>query len=333
MADRHVGLNFNLDDLKGEQVDIDRLIDSLLSSSSSAGNSTVPSSPVILSQQKRDNESSATPVPVPARTRGPGRPRSIKTGASTTIPAVVTKQPKSPAPVLTEDSSLNVIIECLNRINLQNKKLLNIVEDIVEKVGNTGDLNKNIPVSVSNPEEAPAVSGALLNVNSRLEKLEQNVNQNILVCRGETVETIIKESEIEGKPNLERIKANLCKNVNGNEASNFPEVKVTLFGKAKRVIKVECPNISTKIDLIKRAREKKPQGLYINEFLTDSNLKLFFEARSLKKLHTDKIKAVFTRGGVVCYSLVNQQRFHQLNNISQLRSVLGLGELGGDRDI
>ena len=30
MAGSHIGLNFNLEDLKGEQVDIDKLIDSLL---------------------------------------------------------------------------------------------------------------------------------------------------------------------------------------------------------------------------------------------------------------------------------------------------------------
>ena len=53
MAGSHIGLNFNLEDLKGEQVDIDKLIDSLLSSSNSTGSSSVPSSPVILSQQMK----------------------------------------------------------------------------------------------------------------------------------------------------------------------------------------------------------------------------------------------------------------------------------------
>ena len=333
MAGSHIGLNFNLEDLKGEQVDIDKLIDSLLSSSNSTGSSSVPSSPVILSQQRRNSEASTTPVPV--KSRGPGRPRSTKSAVSNTVtaPAPVSKQPKLPAQILPEDSPLSAVIECLNKISLQNKKLLNIVESIVEKVDSNSDLNKKFPVLVSDPVEAPAASGALQSVNSRLEKLEQNANQNTLVCRGTAVESLIKESEVAGKPNLERLKVDLYKSVCGEGANNIPEVKVSLFGRAKKVIKVECPNLATKVHIIKKAREKKPKGLYVNEFLTESKLKLFLNARSLKKLHSNKIKAVFTRGGTVCYSLVNQERFHQLNTISELRSVLGLGDPSEERAV
>ena len=322
-----------MEDLKGELVDIDKLIDSLISSSNSTGSSSVPSLPVILSQQRRNSEASTTPVPVPVKSRGPGRPRSTKSTVSNTVTAPVLKQPKLPAQILPEDFPLSAIIECLNKINLQNKKLLNIVESIVEKVDSNSDLNKNFPVLVSDPVEAPAASGALQSVNSRLEKLEQNANQNTLVCRGTTAESLIRESEVAGKPNLERLKVDLYKSVCGEGANNIPEVKVSLFGRAKKVIKVECPNLATKVHIIKKAREKNTQGLYVNEFLTESKLKLFLNARSLKKLHSNKIKAVFIRGGTVCYSLINQERFHQLNTISELRSVLGLGDPSEERPV
>ena len=124
MAGSHIGLNFNLEDLKGEQVDIDKLIDSLLSSSNSTGSSSVPSSSVILSQQRRNSEASTTPVPVPVRSHGPGRPRSTKSTVSNTVTAPVSKQPKLPAQILPEDSPLSAVIECLNKINLQNKKII-----------------------------------------------------------------------------------------------------------------------------------------------------------------------------------------------------------------
>ena len=107
----------------------------------------------------------------------------------------------------------------------------------MEKVDSNSDLNKNFPVLVSDLVEAPAASGALQIVNSRLEKLEQNANQNILVCRGTTAKSLIRESEVAGKPNLQRLKVDLYKSVCGEGANNIPEVKVSLFGRAKKVIK------------------------------------------------------------------------------------------------
>ena len=48
-------------------------------------------------------------------------------------------------------------------------------------------------------------------------------------------------------------------------------------------------------------------------------------ARALKKLHPSKLKAVFTRGGDVYYTLVNAERFHQINAINELKDAMGLG--------
>ena len=64
---------------------------------------------------------------------------------------------------------------------------------------------------------------------------------------------------------------------------NISEVKVSIFGRAKKAVKVECPNLVSKIQILKNARERRPQNLYVNKFLTESKLKLFLNARSLKK--------------------------------------------------
>ena len=325
MANGHLGLNFTLDDLKSEQVDIDKLVDSLLSRNCGNINSTAPLSPANLSQQRRkSSEIAATPIPVSVK-RGPGRPKSNKSTVAEHI------QPKSPSP-LTEDSSLSAIIECINKINVQNKKLLNIVESVVSKVDCVSAPNKSTTTPDLELNEAPATSGVLTNVNTRLDKLEQNINQNVLIYRGQAVENLIKESEIDGKPSLERLKDDLCKSTCGEGATNIniSEVRISIFGRAKKAVTVECPNLVSKIHILKKARERRPQNLYVNEFLTESKLKLFLNARSLKRLHPDKIKAVFTRSGNVCYTLTNSQRFHQINTISELEGALGQssGQLG-----
>lgn len=322
MAGSHIGFNFNIEDLKGEQVDIDKLIDSLLNK-----NTASSPSPAIASQNRRGSEAPNTPTTAPVKSRGPGRPRTVK--------AAIPKPLKSPTPVLTEDAPLNVIVDCLNKINLQNKKLLEIVESIVVKVDSACEVNKDSSKIISVPDEVPAAAaaGTLIDVNNRLEKLEQNVNQNTLICRGTAVEALIKDSEVNGKSSLERLKGDLCKSVCGEEATNIniSEVKVSVFGKARRAVRVECPNLASKVHIIKKARERKPQGLYVNEFLTEGKLKLFLKARALKKLHPNKIKAVFTRGGSVCYSLKNTDRFYYINTIEELRGAIGL-DLSGEEE-
>ena len=321
MAGSRIGFDFNLEDLKAEQIDIDKLVDRLLNSNNGSSSSTVPLSPGNSTKQKKYSEIVNTPAPEPVRSRGPGRPRVTRTSVS--------QQPKSPAPMLLQDSPLSSIIDCLNRINAQNKKLLGIVENVVEKVNNVNvsGSNKDLSNGVSDPVGVPAASGNMNNVNSRLDKLEQNANQNILICQGSTIESLIKESEVDGKPSPERLKGELCKNVCGESATNIniSEIRVSVFGRAKKAIKVDCPNLTSKVQIIKKARERKPQGLYVNEFLTETKLKLFLNARALKKLHPNKLNAVFTRGGNVFYSLVSSERYHQINSITELRDAMGLG--------
>ena len=51
-----------------------------------------------------------------------------------------------------------------------------------------------------------ATSVPLSNINSRLEKIEQNINQTTLNCCGPAVENLIKESSSSERLSLERLK-------------------------------------------------------------------------------------------------------------------------------
>ena len=65
MAGSHVGFDFNFEDLRSEQVDIDKLVDCLLNGNSSGGNASMPSSSGINLQQKKYSKAVSTPVPDP----------------------------------------------------------------------------------------------------------------------------------------------------------------------------------------------------------------------------------------------------------------------------
>ena len=93
-------------------------------------------------------------------------------------------------------------------------------------------------------------------------------------------------------------KKKICKRACGEEITSvdISGVRVSAFGKAKKAIKVECPNIASKLHLMRRARERRPQGFYISEFLTESKLKLFHSVRALKKITSTKNKSCFYKG-------------------------------------
>ena len=118
IASGHV--DFSLEDICEEQESIDKLMDSLLSFNPVSASASTSAS----LRRASDIENTASPVQI--RGRGPGRPRGFKTATA--------RPPPSPSPLLTEGSSLTTVIQCLNKLNVQNKRLLEYVESVSENV-------------------------------------------------------------------------------------------------------------------------------------------------------------------------------------------------------
>ena len=178
----------------------------------------------------------------------------------------------SPAAVVSEMCpSFDAVIECLNRINDQNKKLLDFVGVLAEKVkdkDNAGDDQ----VIVKNSTDKKSV---LDDVNTRLEKIEQNLNVNTLVCRGPAVEQLIGQSG--ESPNLERLKGEVCKGICGDEVTglDIDNLQLSIFG-GRKCLKLNCAKSTSKLHLLRKAREKRLQGMFLPEFLTETKLKVFY---------------------------------------------------------
>ena len=307
MASGHV--DFSLEDIREEQESTDKLIDSLLSFNPVSASASTSAS----SRRASDSENTASPVQI--RGRGPGRPRGFKTATA--------RPPPSPSPLPTEGSSLTTVIQCLNKLNVQNKRLLEYVESVSENV------KKCVPIVSS---ESDGVSVAVTqqqqnieSVNNRLEKIEQNINANILVCRGGSVDDLVGASSSSGEsPNLERLKGDICKVACGEDVTGIDIIntRVSIIGKHKKCVKISCPNSLSKLHLLKKTRARKPEGFYISEFLTPARLKLFHNLRNLKKQHPNKIKSVFTRGGNVSYTLHNSDRVFQVSGLGDLNNII-----------
>ena len=200
---------------------------------------------------------------------------------------------------------------------------LSFVEVLSEKVEN----NTSAGNTTTSPGETPIPieqNTVLEGVNNRLERIEQNLNSNTLICRGPTIERLITESATRESANLERLKGRICEAVCGDEvtAVDVRDLQVSLYGRDKKSVRLSCTNAGSKIHLLKQARKKKPEGLFVNEFLTSNKLKLYKNLRQLKALHPNKIKAVFTRNGNIFYTLSESDRAIPVTATTDLNSIV-----------
>ena len=153
---------------------------------------------------------------------------------------------------------------------------------------------------------------------------KKNLNSNTIICRGAEVENLVRDSTTEETTNLELLKGKVCAAICGEEITGVDvnDLRLSLFGRDKKCIRVSCTNPASKIHLLRKAREKKPEGLFVNEFLTPYKLKIYRSLRQLKTQHPSKIKAVFTRNGNIFYSLHDSNRVFPVSSESELNNVI-----------
>ena len=132
-------------------------------------------------------------------------------------PASVSVLPSSPVPSGSASGiSLDMVVECLNKINDQNKRLLNFVEVLADRVEKNTSAGNTTITQGENPH--PLEQRAVLEgVTNRLEKIEQNLNSTTLICRRPTVERFVVEFTARDSINLERLKGKVCEAVCGDE--------------------------------------------------------------------------------------------------------------------
>ena len=110
----------------------------------------------------------------------------------------------------------------------------------------------------------------------------------------------------------------------GDEVTSIDvrDLQVSLYGRDKKSIRLSCTNPVSKIHLLRQARRKKPDGLFVNEFLTSTKLKIYRNLRQLKNLHPDKIKAVFTRNGNIFYTPSESTQGIHVSALTDLNSIV-----------
>ena len=167
-----------------------------------------------------------------------------------------------------------------------------------------------------------------------MEKLENNVNSHLLICRGNEVESKIRRATENSITNLNKIKAELCNELCGESISEISvgSLSLSLFGKKKNILKIECSSIFVRNFVIKQVRYRKPKGIFVVEFLAPEKLFVYRKLLELRRKH-DKIKKIQVRGGNVLYKIESQDSFLQVDTLDEVRALKEKLAVADDGDV
>ena len=133
----------------------------------------------------------------------------------------------------------------------------------------------------------------------RVEKIEENINSHLILCRGPSVIDKIATSTVNGVIDLEKVKAEICAEVCGETVSKISvsSLDLSIYGKSKKNLKIECASVTVRNHLLEQARKRKPEGIYLAEFLSPEKLKLHHRVNDLKREFPREVRAVYIRRG------------------------------------
>lgn len=230
-----------------------------------------------------------------------------------------------------DDLHPGLLVDYLTKLNDFNKKLLhgiNVLSNKYDMLVAKSSINQ---AEASGPSVSPpAPVSQQTNVTEevkekdlevRVDAIEQKSVSHVLLCSG----NMITEA-IENHPESLRdtVVSSVCQAL--PEVANESDiVRVAVFGKKKKMVKIECSSERSKKKLISSARLVKPANIYFSEFLTPFRSKMFFSLRSLKKKYPSKISAVYTRDGTVFYKIPGTDGFKTIrhpNDVTNLENRL-----------
>ena len=314
MASSH--LSFGEINIEEEQKEIDRLVKLLLEYK--------PKKKIDSEHQARDNSPGHLLTPkATSGTKGRGRPAKARANTALSSHSVSDTGAESSDP-----PSFELLVECIEKINNQNKILLNKVSELDSRIRESGSTQPS-----SDPESSASAepsSSASLNLNfksmsEKVDKIESNLNSRLLICRGPTVTRKITSHSRSSTTELEKIKAELCIDICGTDIAKISvdSFDISLFGKNRDSLKIECNNAGVKKFLLNQARQKRPLGIYLVEFLSADKRKIHNSLVSLKKENPAIIKAVYVRGGII-YGKIGEDtlKFETLNDVEVTRSSI-----------
>ena len=237
----------------------------------------------------------SSPLPVAKSIRGRGRPPKTRQSGVSHSPSSVSVADDS-----TSLPAVDLLIECVQKLSNHYKVLLNKVIELDSFVSKQSQRTQNSAIvenhSTSTCPQASqvAVSPSLFSsVVERVEKIVDNLNSRLLICRGPSVSELISLQTESGITDLEKVKGQLLyMKLCGADITKISvqSIGVSIFGKKPASLKIECNNISVKRHLLDQVKIKKPRGIYDVEYLSPDKRKIYNHLFNLKKRYSSVVK-------------------------------------------
>ena len=256
--------------------------------------------------------------------KGPGRP-SLKSKENNVL-----KVPDNVSESLKTITSINdihpgVLLDYLMKVNSLNKKILKHCDNLTKQYTKLHDkLNDTKTVTIQQPAPPPAVptytpeNDRLVEdsiskndeLNQKIDSLEQRLLNDTLICNGEFVNSILDRDNITQLTETftEKVKL-ILPNVDNGHFS-----RVTPIGKDNKTLKVVCCNTSTRNEILRVIRQRKPQNIYFSEFLTPNRNNLYYKLRQIKKKFPHRIASVYTRDGNLFFKIIGDNNYYSIKH-------------------
>lgn len=154
----------------------------------------------------------------------------------------------------------------------------------------------------------------LCDMNVRLDQVEQQSLNNTLKLSGAICIDIIEKIHSKEVTDLKQeVSSAISKVVPGTVSPDSIE-RVGIIGKENKHLKISVNSSECKIRILKSFKREKPDGLFVNEYLTKNRSKILYKLRQLRKENIDQIKSVYSFAGNICVKLVDSEKILFVND-------------------
>jgi hypothetical protein len=171
---------------------------------------------------------------------------------------------------------------------------------------------------------------SMLHFERRLDCVEQESLVKVMACHGGFIHSIVDSSivtsagkKVEALRNTDQLKKLFVDKVNEliDDTLCATDIEtVDIVGRDKKHLRVSFLSKEARNRIIVAVKRKKPDDLFVNEYLTKSRAAIIFKLRTLRR-NDETIERVYVRHGQVCVKTKKSDKISFINCESDLADL------------
>ena len=217
-------------------------------------------------------------------------------------------------------SGMDALVKLTLKVSAQNDKMLANFEKMESVITNLGPQLANLQNQIDDLQARNAsleaensdLKGRVDSIETRQDELEQLQLKNCLVAE-------IDESCLHRGVNPVQVAFATLRNELGLTEDILRKTYVRRLGKDTKFL-IEAPDNLAKL-FVNAARSVKSDKIYINEFLTKTRSKLFYEVRKLQKSNPELIASTYVKDGRIYVRRPDETRGKQISTLEEVTAM------------